>query len=92
MCMLQVLRPLLPSQAEGEVRPAALASFEAAQQLMEVDPAFDRIQGPDRCALYVTHCSVSQCSGEQSSGSNKLCHTMDCVAPGCMLRLLLLSA
>ena len=57
MCMLQVLRPLLPSQAEGEVRPAALASFEAAQQLMEADPAFDRIQGPDRCALDVTHCN-----------------------------------
>lgn len=63
--LLQMLKPLLPSQAEGEVRPAALANFEEAQQLMESDPAFERVLPPDRSAstqeLCVNSCACWWC-------------------------------
>ena len=71
-----MLRPLLPSQAQDTARPAPLASFEAAQQLMEADPAFDRLLPPDRllaatidilsCMLFA-NCANSRCQALQST-------------------------
>ncbi|KAL0027442.1 hypothetical protein WJX77_001554 [Trebouxia sp. C0004] len=50
--MDQMLRPMLPPEAQAKTRPAPLATFEAASTLLETDLRWDRVAERDRERLW----------------------------------------